>query len=109
MDMTMTSGIDDAGLKMQKRTLQYLKTKKNGRFLLTIHTHTDAANGLLCNSEGPNGIAYVSTISDVCSYNLGEDVMHALALRDALSGLLLLTCAAMRSNRYAEAEALVSK
>lgn len=110
MDMTMTSGVDDSGLKMQKRVLRYFQSEPEGRFLLTIHTHSHGTTGMLCNSEGPNGVAYVSPIGEVCSFNLGNDVMHELAHREALSGLLLLTCGpAMGIGHYAEVEALVSK
>lgn len=94
---------------MQEHTLQYLNTEKEGCFLPTIHIHSNSTTELLCNSEGPSSIALISTINKLCSYNLGDGVMCDLVLCNPLSGLLLLTRAAMCSDHYMQVEVLVSK
>lgn len=109
--MTMTSGTDDKGRDVQRRMNAFLRGNPNSRVLVTIHTHSDANTGELCNSYSPDGnTAYVSPIHDVCNYNLGAAFMSHIRTQEPTKGLLLLACGpAMRDPHYPHVQALVSK
>lgn len=91
--MTMTSWSEKEASGIRTRVLKFLKDHPNGRFLLTIHTHSDSATGQLCNSwNDDKTIALVNTIEEVCSYYLGDNLIKALKKHNGLRGLLLLAC-----------------
>lgn len=101
--MSMTSGTDHNGQAIQERVLDFLKTEPDGRFILTIHTHADEASGELCNSDHPNGTAYYSPVGEVCSYNLGANIISQLQGRKATKGLLLLVCGSAMDGPHGQA------
>lgn len=108
MEISMTSGTDVAGREMQGRIMRYLEdTPGVGRVLITLHTHADVSTGELCCCHADDGVtALYSTIGEILSFNLGEEVRRAMKAHTAQRGLVLIACgptmAASHSNEVRE-------
>lgn len=110
MEISMTSGTSVFGRKMQGRIMAYLKDNQDiGRVLVTLHTHADVRTGELCCCYDEDGVtALYSTIGEILSFNLGEEVRHAMQAHTAQIGLVLIACGpAMATSHSNEVQDLV--
>lgn len=106
----MTSGTSVSGRKMQSRIIRYLEDNQGvGRVLITLHTHADARTGELCCCYDEDGVtALYSTIGEILSFNLGDEVRRAMKAHTAQIGLVLISCGpAMATSHSNEVQELV--
>lgn len=106
----MTSGTSISGRKMQSRIIAYLVDNRDvGRVLVTMHTHADVRTGELCCCHDQDGVtALYSPIGEILSFNLGDEVRHAMQAHTAQLGLVLIACGpAMATSHSDEVQDLV--